>query len=163
MLSVFRIVTAVLLLEHGTQKPLGFPPGGFSPELLSLLWIAGALELVGGSFLVLGLLTLPIALILSTQMAVAYWMADVPSGFFPIANGGESAILFCFTFLYLVFAGAGSWSLDALIPYDASQSSAPQDSCSRRYRGQGPQDAGSLQAPVTSANGRLLAKSIAFT
>lgn len=127
MLSVFRILTALLFLEHGTQKLLGFPPGGFSPEMLSLPWIAGALELVGGSFLVLGLLTRPIAFILSGQMAVAYWMAHAPSGFFPIANGGESAILFCFAFLYLVFAGAGSWSLDALMSGDASGETALQD------------------------------------
>jgi putative oxidoreductase len=75
--------------------------------------LAGTLEIVGGVLLVLGLFTRPVAFILSGQMAVAYFMAHAPQSFYPIHNGGESAILFCFVFLYLAAAGAGSWSLDA--------------------------------------------------
>ena len=85
-----------------------------SPEVLSLGWIAGVLELFGGAALVLGLFSRPVAFVLSGQMAVAYWMAHAPQSFFPVQNGGDSAILFCFVFLYIVFAGPGPWSLDAL-------------------------------------------------
>lgn len=114
LLSVLRIMAALLFMEHGTMKLLGFPasdnPG---PALFSLIGLAGLLELVGGALLVLGLFTRPVAFILSGQMAVAYFMAHAPQSFFPIKNGGESAILFCFVFLYLFAAGAGPWSLDA--------------------------------------------------
>ena len=115
MLSVLRIMTALLFLEHGTMKLLGFPDSGRpGPDLFSLMGLAGTLEIVGGLLLVLGLFTRPVAFILSGQMAVAYFMAHAPQGFHPIQNGGESAILFCFVFLYLAIAGAGSWSLDAV-------------------------------------------------
>ena len=114
MLSVLRIVAALLFLAHGTQKLLGFPASDFAPEVLSLPWIAGVLEIVGGAALVLGLFTRPAAFVLSGEMAVAYWMAHAPQSPFPVLNGGDAAILFCFVFLYLVFAGPGPWSLDAL-------------------------------------------------
>ena len=114
LLSVLRIVTALLFMEHGTMKLLGFPASGNpGPALFSLIGFAGILELVGGLLLVLGLFTRPVAFILSGQMAVAYFMAHAPQSFFPIINRGESAILFCFVFLYLVAAGAGPWSVDA--------------------------------------------------
>ncbi|GAC1337476.1 MAG: DoxX family protein [Acetobacteraceae bacterium] len=113
-LSVVRIVVALIFLEHGTQKLFGFPVpaqnGG--PALFSLIWVAGALEFGGGLLLLLGLFTRPIAFLLSGQMAVAYWMAHAPRGPFPVANGGDAAILYCFLFLYLAVAGAGPWSLD---------------------------------------------------
>ena len=113
ILSVLRIVAALLFLEHGTQKLFGFPAGPSAPpEVFSLLGAAGVLELVGGALLVLGLFTRPVALILSGEMAFAYWMAHAPKSIFPILNGGDSAILYCFIFLYLVFAGPGPWSLD---------------------------------------------------
>jgi putative oxidoreductase len=115
MLSVLRIVTALIFMAHGTQKLLGFPASDFSPEVLSLPWIAGLLELVGGAALVLGILTRPVAFFLSGEMAVAYWMAHAPQSPFPAVNGGDAAILYCFVFLYLVFAGPGPWSLDAAI------------------------------------------------
>ena len=115
MLSVLRIVAGLLLFAHGTQKLLGFPASEFSPEFMSLPWIAGALELVGGPLLILGLFTRPVAFVLSGQMAVAYWMAHAPQSPFPVLNGGDSAILYCFVFLYLVFAGPGPWSLDAIL------------------------------------------------
>ena len=112
LLSVLRIVTALLFLEHGTMKLLSFPPSEFSPPLFSLFGLAGVLELVGGVLLIVGFLTRPVAFILAGQMAVAYFMAHAPQSFFPILNGGESAILFCFVFLYVAGAGAGPWSLD---------------------------------------------------
>ena len=115
VLSILRIVSAVLFFEHGSAKLFGFPASSFSPEVMSLPWIAGVLEVVGGALLILGLFTRPVAFILSGQMAVAYWMAHHKAdNIFPATNGGDAAILFCFIFLYLVFAGGGSWSLDAM-------------------------------------------------
>ena len=115
ILSILRIVAALLFFEHGTAKLLGFPPSDHSgPEVLSLSWIAGALELVGGALLIVGLFTRPVAFILAGEMAFAYWMAHAPKSVFPLLNGGDSAILYCFVFLYLAFAGGGPWSLDAL-------------------------------------------------
>jgi len=114
VLSILRIIAALLFFEHGTAKLLGFPPSDHSPEVLSLPWVAGALELVGGAFLIVGLFTRPVAFILSGEMAFAYWMAHAPRSAFPLLNGGDSSILFCFVFLYLAFAGGGPWSLDAL-------------------------------------------------
>jgi putative oxidoreductase len=116
MLSVLRIITGLLFIAHGTMKFFNFPPsemfaGGV--ELVSLMGLAGILELVGGALIVLGLLTRPVAFILSGEMAVAYFMAHAPSSFFPVINQGESAVLFCFVFLYLACAGAGPWSVDA--------------------------------------------------
>ena len=115
MLSVLRIVSALIFMAHGTQKLLGFPASEFAPAAFSLMWFAGLLEVVGGAALVLGILTRPVAFVLSGQMAVAYWMAHAPHSPFPVANDGDAAILYCFVFLYLVFAGPGPWSLDALL------------------------------------------------
>jgi len=114
LLSILRIVAALIFMAHGTQKILGFPAGA-SPEMFSLPWIAGALELVGGALLVLGLFVRPVAFVLSGQMAVAYWIAHAPKSFFPAVNGGDAAILYCFVFLYFVAAGGGVWSLDHLL------------------------------------------------
>ena len=111
MLSVLRIMTGLLFLEHGTQKLLGFPPSDHAaPALLSLIGVQGVLELIGGFLILIGLFTRPVAFILAGDMAVAYFMAHAPKSFFPTLNGGQLAILFCFVFLYLVFAGAGPWS-----------------------------------------------------
>lgn len=113
-LSVLRIITGLLFLQHGTQKILGFPAGQYGkPELFSLFGLGGLLELVGGVLIIIGLFTRPVAFVLSGMMAVAYWMYHAPSAFLPISNGGELAIMFCFAFLYFVFAGGGKWSLDA--------------------------------------------------
>ena len=112
-LAVLRIVTALLFIEHGTMKLFGFPPSDMpAPAFGSLFWFGGVLEFVGGILVLLGLFTRPAAVVLSGEMAVAYWMAHAPQSFFPVLNGGDAAILFCFVFLYLVFAGAGAWSLD---------------------------------------------------
>lgn len=113
VLSILRIVAAILFFEHGTAKLLGFPVTDRSPEFLSLGWIAGALEVIGGPLLILGLFTRPVAFILSGQMAFAYWLAHAPQSIYPLLNNGDAAILYCFIFLYLVFAGPGPWSVDA--------------------------------------------------
>lgn len=114
LLSVLRIMAALLFMAHGTMKLLGFPASGNpGAALFSLMGLAGVLELGGGLLLVLGLFTRPVAFILAGEMAVAYFMAHAPQSFFPIINKGESAVLFCFVFLYLAAAGAGPWSVDA--------------------------------------------------
>jgi putative oxidoreductase len=115
-LAALRIVSGLLFIEHGTQKLFGFPAPahGLSP-LLSLLGVGGCLEIVGGLSLVLGFQTRLVAFILSGEMAVAYFMAHAPRSFFPVLNGGDAAILFCFVFLFFVCAGSGSLSIDALM------------------------------------------------
>jgi putative oxidoreductase len=115
LLSVFRIVLALLFLAHGLVKLFGFPAGAQPGQvpLVSLFGLAGVLELVGGAAVLVGLFTRPVAFILAGQMAVAYFMVHAPQGFFPILNGGELSILYCFAFLYLAAAGAGPWSIDA--------------------------------------------------
>jgi putative oxidoreductase len=114
ILSVLRIVAAAVFMVHGSQKLFGFPPSEHgSPELLSLMGFGGVLEFFGGALVLVGLFTRPVAFVLSGMMAVAYFMAHAPKSFFPALNGGDAAILFCFVFLYLVFAGPGPWSLDA--------------------------------------------------
>lgn len=112
-LSILRIVAALIFMLHGSQKILGFPASDMNPGVLSLPWIAGIMELVGGSLLILGLFTRPVAFLLSGLMACAYWIAHAPQNTFPALNGGDAAILYCFIFLYLVFAGPGPISLDA--------------------------------------------------
>jgi putative oxidoreductase len=115
MLSVLRIVSALIFIEHGTQKLFNFPeqPGWQPFNPMSLMGVAGLLEFVGGLLLLFGLFTRPTAFVLSGMMAVAYWMAHAPQSPYPMINGGDAAILFCFVFLYLAFAGGGPWSLDA--------------------------------------------------
>ena len=116
VLSIVRIVCGLIFTEHGTQKWLGFPASGKpAPELLSISGIGGVMELIGGALLVFGLFTRPVAFLLSGEMAVAYWMSHAPRGLFPVLNGGDAAILYCFIFLYLAFAGGGAWSLDRAI------------------------------------------------
>lgn len=115
--SVLRIVAAFLFIAHGTQKLFGIPPmpPGMTVELMSQLGLAGVLEVVGGSLLLLGLFTRPVAFVLAGEMAVAYFQAHAPRSFWPAVNGGEPAVLFCFLYLYLAAAGPGPWSLDALL------------------------------------------------
>lgn len=116
VLSILRIISAFLMMQHGGQKVLGFPaPPRSEFDLFSLTGAAGVLELFGGLLLLVGFLTRPVAFILSGLMAVAYFMAHAPQGFWPMVNGGELAVLYCFVFLYLVFAGGGEWSLDHVL------------------------------------------------
>lgn len=123
--SIFRIVAAFLYMQHGGQKLFGFPVPPNNPvEIFSLIGLAGILEFFGGLLILVGLFTRPVAFLLSGQMAVAYFMAHAGRGFWPIANGGELAALYCFAFLYLVAAGGGAWSIDALIKRPAAPATA---------------------------------------
>lgn len=116
-LSILRIIAAFLFVQYGTTKLLAFPaavmPDGGTASLASLPGVAGALELVGGALLLIGLFTRPVAFVLSGQMAVAYFMGHAGQGFWPILNGGAPAVFFCFLWLYLSAAGPGPWSIDA--------------------------------------------------
>jgi putative oxidoreductase len=113
LLSVMRVAVALAFMQHGTDKLFGFPDFGGSPDSLTVP--LGILELGGGGLALLGLFTRPVAFILAGEMAVAYWWVHAPGSLFPIRNGGEAAILYCFAFLYLAAAGGGSWSLDRLL------------------------------------------------
>ena len=115
--SVLRIVVAFLFIAHGTQKFFGFPAAEAraAVPLMSQLGLASMLEMIGGTLMLVGLFTRPVAFILAGEMAVAYFMSHAPRGFWPLVNGGEAAVLFCFVWLYFAAAGAGPWSLDALI------------------------------------------------
>jgi len=117
LLSILRIVAALLFIEHGTQKLFGFPPPATTgmPAAFSLIWYAAVLEFAGGLLLLAGLFTRPVAFLLSGEMAFAYWMAHAPRAAFPALNGGDAAILYCFVFLYFTAAGGGAWSLDRTI------------------------------------------------
>jgi len=118
-LAVLRIVTALCFMAHGTQKLFGFPASEMgSPELFSLMGLAGILEVFGGLAILVGFFTRPVAFVLAGQMAYAFWFMHVPmmgqGAVIPVSNGGDAAVLFCFVFLYLVFAGPGAWSVDAM-------------------------------------------------
>ena len=118
LLSILRIVSAFLFIQIGSAKILAFPasvmPGGGTAPLTSLAGVAGTLEVVGGTLLLLGLFTRPVAFLLSGQMAFAYFIGHAGQGFWPVLNGGGPAISFCFTWLYISAAGPGPWSIDAL-------------------------------------------------
>jgi putative oxidoreductase len=110
ILSVLRIIVALLFIEHGLQKYFGFPSAG--PPMTTLLYVQGVIEIVGGILLLIGAYTRVVAFILAGDMAVAYFMAHFPRSFFPAVNGGDAAVLYCFAFFYIFFAGGGPWSLD---------------------------------------------------
>jgi putative oxidoreductase len=116
VLSVLRIMTGLVFLQYGMAKLLKFPavPAFKDVTLFSLYGLAGTLELVGGALIILGLFTRPVAFILAGEMAFAYFIGHASRSVFPILNGGNLAIMFCFVFFYLSFAGAGPWSVDAL-------------------------------------------------
>jgi len=130
-LSVLRMVTAFLYLQHGTAKLLHVPHVAMFDQLqvLTLDGIAGMLEIVGSLLLLLGLFTRPVAFILCGEMAVAYFIAHAPQGnfFMPALNGGEEAVLYCFIFLYFALAGGGSWSFDALLARRVAAGSGHRD------------------------------------
>ena len=113
-LSLLRIVAALLLLLHGSSKLFGFPPSPMpAPDVGSLMWIGGLIELIGGALLLVGIYSRPVALILSVETALAYFIFYASKSPYPSVNMGDAAILFCFIFLYIAAAGPGPWSLDA--------------------------------------------------
>jgi putative oxidoreductase len=114
ILSLVRIIVGFLFLAHGVQKILGLL-GGRPVPVFSQLGVAGLVELIGGVLVLIGLFTRPAAFFCSGEMAIAYFKQHAPNGFWPIMNRGESAVLYCFVFLYLVFSGGGPWSLDRLL------------------------------------------------
>ncbi|TAK53155.1 MAG: DoxX family protein [Bacteroidetes bacterium] len=118
MQSILRIVASAMYILAGTMKifafPEGMPPDGSTAEVMSQIWIGGVLEIVCGGLLLPGLFTRPAAFLMAGQMAVAYFQFHAPQGFFPTMNGGVSAVLYCFIWLYFWAAGAGPWSVDAL-------------------------------------------------
>lgn len=118
MLAVFRIVAGLVFITFGTMKMFGYPPAPvqmppFNP--MTQIGLAGLLEVVGGLLIVLGLFTRPVAFVLAGEMAVAYFQGHAPRSFFPSINNGTPAIMYCFLFLYLMVAGGGAWSIDAMI------------------------------------------------
>ena len=115
LLGLLRVVSALVLFSYGTQKILHFPAAASVPPVGSLSWIAGMLELLLGFLVLVGFKTRAAAFVLSGLMAFAYFIAHAPKSFYPAQNGGVSAILFCFVFLYFVAAGAGSFSVDTLM------------------------------------------------
>ena len=120
VLSILRVVAALILMQHGSQKLFHYPPSGAPGPvaplvLMSQTGLAGILEFFGGMLLLLGLFTRPVAFILSGEMAVAYFQVHAPRAFLPIVNRGELAAILCFVFLYLAFAGGGSWSVDSVM------------------------------------------------
>jgi putative oxidoreductase len=114
VLSIVRIMSALLLLQHGLSKFFAFPMAMNRPALFSLYWFAGALEIVGGVLLLFGFWTRCVAFILSGEMAFAYFIGHAGQSFYPLVNRGEAAVLFCFIFLYFACAGGGPWSVDAM-------------------------------------------------
>jgi putative oxidoreductase len=119
LLSVLRIVLAFLFFQVGSAKWFAFPaaimPGGGTAAVGSLVWFAGIIEVIGGTLILLGLFTRPVAFVLSGEMAFAYFLGHAPMGFWPVLNQGGPAVIYCFLFLYFSAAGPGPWSLDALI------------------------------------------------
>ena len=116
LLSVLRLVAGLLFLEHGLMKLVGFPAPMREPvALFSLYGAAGTIETIGGLLVAIGLFTRPAAFIMSGEMAFAYFLEHYPHSFFPALNSGDAAVLFCFLYLYLVFAGGGAWSIDAMM------------------------------------------------
>ena len=123
ILAILRIVTALLFLEHATMKFFQFPAAipGVTYPLPSIMLAAGAIEIVTGLLMAVGLFTRIAAFIASGEMAAAYWMAHAPQGFWPALNMGEAAVMFCFIFLFIAFAGAGSWALDNILRPSSKQ------------------------------------------
>lgn len=116
VLSILRIVTGLLFVTHGTAKVLGFPAAeGLPPPDFTIVGLSGPLELILGTLFLFGLFTRPVAFLASGFSAVGYWYAHGGQGMIPMLNGGETIALYCFVFLYFVFAGPGPWSLDAVL------------------------------------------------
>ncbi len=125
VLSLLRFVAGLAFMEHGLSKLFGFPAAA-PAHLPTLLLIAGLIEALGGLLVCIGLLSRPAAFIMSGEMAIGYFMAHLPKSFFPVLNGGDAAILYCFIFLYIAVAGGGAWSLDRVIAGPRSWLAGPQ-------------------------------------
>ena len=132
VLSLFRIIIGLFFLQHGLSKLFGFPHDALFDHMTPLFWVAGTIETVGSILLILGLFTRPAAFIMSGEMAVAYFMVFAPRGFFPELNRGELAALYCFIFFFIFVAGAGPWSLDALLRRGRVADEAPYAAGPRR-------------------------------
>ena len=111
VLGIVRVVIALMFMEHGTSKLFGFPVPTSTPDPFTLLWFAAIIEIVGGALLALGLWTRLAAFIMSGEMAIGYFMSHASHGFFPIANKGDAAALYCLIFLYFAFAVGGPWTI----------------------------------------------------
>jgi putative oxidoreductase len=115
--SILRIVAAFMFIQYGTMKlfafPAGMPPNNGTAAMFTKFWFAGVLEVAGGSLLLVGLFTRPVAFVLSGEMAVAYFQAHAPTSFWTVINQGTPAVLYCFLYLYMSAHGAGPWSVDA--------------------------------------------------
>jgi putative oxidoreductase len=114
VLSILRFVVGLLFMEHGLAKLFGFPTAAMHPAMFQLLWFAAVIETVGGLLLAIGLFTRCVAFIMSGEMAVGYFYSHFPKSFFPIVNGGDAAVLYCFIFFYIFVAGGGCWSVDRM-------------------------------------------------
>jgi len=114
VLSILRFVVGLLFMEHGLGKLFGFPVASMHPAMFQLLWFAAVIETVGGLLLAIGLFTRYAAFIMSGEMAIGYFLSHFPKSFFPLANGGDAAVLYCFIFFYIFVAGGGCWSVDRL-------------------------------------------------
>lgn len=135
VLSLLRVVSGLLFLQHGLQKVVHFPPpppgaaakaAAAAPQLAKILSpAAGPIELVGGILIIIGLFSRVVAFVCAGEMAFAYFLAHAPRGFYPVLNGGDAAILYCFVFFYLVFAGPGPISIDALLKKSGSSPGRP--------------------------------------
>lgn len=117
LLSILRIVAALMFITFGTMKlwgfPIGMPPDNSTAKLWTEVWFGGVLEVFGGALLLIGLCTRPIAFVLSGEMAVAYWQFHAPMSMWPVVNQGAATVLYCFVLLYFSAAGPGPWSVDA--------------------------------------------------
>ena len=128
VLSALRVVVGLLYLEHGTGKMWGWPHNPNIPVTTSFLTLAGVatvMEIIGSPLIILGLLTRPVAFLFSGEMAVAYFMLFAHRSLYPVVNGGEGLVLYCFTFFYLAFAGGGAWSLDAMLARSRGMAATP--------------------------------------
>src|SRR5579872_1565139 len=126
VLSILRIAVALLFLEHGTSRLFGFPSALPTPPAFTMYWFAGVIEFAGGLLMLTGLFARPAAFVMSGEMAFAYFLSHFPRGFFPILNHGDDAVLYCFVFFYIAFAGAGPWSLDAWLKRRRLQDASTQ-------------------------------------
>ncbi len=122
-LSLIRIVVGLMFMEHGTSKLFAFPVPAAHHDPLTLLWFAGVIEMIGGALLALGLWPRLAAFVMSGEMAIGYFMSHAPKAFFPIANRGDAAILYCFIFLYFTLVGGGPWTIATLFGKSAEEES----------------------------------------